>query len=126
MSIGTILIATVPKGNIPLIILYSPLSGLAAPIINSLYFTLIHLKVPHDKVGRVISLDTTLSFIAMPIGTLLAGPLASIMGTAGLFLLSGILSIMTINLFYIFSNIRSLGAIKEIEANENDLIGKID
>lgn len=126
MSIGTILIATVPKGNIPLIILYSPLSGLAAPIINSLYFTLIHLKVPQDKVGRVISLDTTLSFIAMPIGTLLAGPLASIMGTAGLFLLSGILSIMTISLFYIFSNIRSLGAIEEIEANENDLLGKID
>lgn len=126
MSIGTILIATVPKGNILLIILYSPLSGLAGPIINSLYFTIIHLKVPHDKVGRVISIDTTLSFIAMPIGTLLAGPLASIIGTANLFLLSGILIIITINIFYIFGNIRSLGTIKEIEANENDLIGKID
>lgn len=119
MSIGQILIATVPRGFILLIVVYAPIVGLGGPIINSLYFTIIHLKVPHDKVGRVISIDTTISFIAMPIGTLLAGPLASIMGTVNLFILSPILIIMTFSLFYIFTNIRTLGAVKLVESTEN-------
>jgi hypothetical protein len=79
---------------------------------------LIHLKVPHDKVGRVVSIDTTLSFIAMPIGTLLAGPLSLLMGTSILFIVAALLNITTISLFYIFSNVRAFGEIKEEEKIE--------
>jgi len=118
MSLGQILIATAPTGFIYLIAIYAPLVGLAAPVINSLWFTMIHLKVPHDKVGRVVSIDTTLSFIAMPIGTILAGPLALFMGTANLFIFATILIITTISLFYIFTNIRTLGIIEEEEKTE--------
>ena len=121
MSIGQILIATVPTGFIWLIAVYAPLAGIGGPVINSLWFTLIHLKVPHDKVGRVVSIDTTLSFIAMPIGTLLAGPLALFMGTANLFIVAAILIIITISLFYIFTNIRAFGVIKEVESSENNI-----
>lgn len=120
MSIGIILVATTPTGNIPLLMIYSTITGFTGPIINSLYFTIIHQKVPHDKVGRVISIDTTLSFIAMPIGTLLAGPLAYAIGTPTLFLSSAILMFITITLIYIFSNVRSLDTIKEIEIEEHN------
>ncbi len=120
MGIGNILVATAPRGNFPLIMFYSSMIGLAAPLINSLYFTIIHHKVPQDKVGRVISIDMTLSFIAMPMGTILSGPLAKIMGTPNLFVMSAILSLTTINLFYIFSNIRALDAIEENEARDNN------
>jgi DHA3 family macrolide efflux protein-like MFS transporter len=120
MVIGRVLIATIPRGFILLIIFYIPLVGLGGPIINSLYFTIIHLKVPHDKIGRVVSIDTTMSFIAMPIGTLLAGPLASIMGTVNLFILSAILTAVIITLFYAFTNIRTLGVMKEIGTSENN------
>jgi DHA3 family macrolide efflux protein-like MFS transporter len=126
MGIGNILIASVPKGHIILIVFFSPITGFAIPFINSLYFTLIHLRVPQDKVGRVLSIDTSLSFIAIPIGTLLAGPLANIMGTANLFLTSAILSMIIISLFYILTNMRSLGVIKEIENQENSSLGKIE
>ena len=121
MSLGQILIATVPIGFIWLIAIYAPLVGFGGPIINSLWFTMIHLKVPHDKVGRVVSIDTTLSFIAMPIGTLLAGPLALLMGTANLFIVSAILNITTISLFYFFTKIRAFGVIKVVEPSENEM-----
>ncbi|MFX1568942.1 MAG: MFS transporter [Promethearchaeota archaeon] len=115
---GQILIATAPRGFIYLIAIFAPLVGLGGPIINSLWFTMIHLKVPHDKVGRVVSIDTTLSFIAMPIGTLLAGPLALFMGTAPLFIIAAILIISTMSCFYIFTNIRALGVMEEEEKPE--------
>ncbi len=120
MSIGSILLATTPTGNILLLMIYSTIIGVTGPIINSLYFTIIHLKVPHDKVGRVLSIDTTLSFTAMPIGTLLAGPLAYAIGTPILFLISALLVFITITLIYIFSSIRSLDTIKEIEIEEHN------
>ena len=120
MSIGGILLATTPTGNIPLLMIYAIIIGFTGPIINSLYFTIIHLKVPHDKVGRVISIDTTLSFVAMPLGTLLAGPLANAIGTPILFLISALLVFITITMFYIFSNVRSLDIIKEIEIEDHN------
>ena len=122
MSIGNILVATTPTGNIPLLMVYSILTGLTEPIINSLYFTIVHLKVPHDKVGRVISIDTTLSFTAMPLGTLLAGPLANAIGTPILFLTSALLMFITMTLVYFFSSVRALDTIKKFEIeryNEN-------
>ena len=120
MSIGNILLATTPTGNIPLLMIYATIIGVTGPIINSLYFTIIHLKVPHDKVGRVLSIDTTLSFVAMPLGILLAGPLTNAIGTPILFLISALLAIIAITLIYIFSSIRSLDTIKKIEIEENN------
>jgi DHA3 family macrolide efflux protein-like MFS transporter len=107
-SIGYLLLALVPTGMIFLLIIFLPITGFSLPIINSLYFTIIQLKVPHNKVGRVISIDTTMSFIAMPLGTLFAGPLAEIMGTANLFLICAILSLVITNLFFFFTKVRSL------------------
>jgi DHA3 family macrolide efflux protein-like MFS transporter len=118
-SIGNILLATAPLGYIPLLMIYSTIGGLTIPLINSLYFTIIHLKVPPDKVGRVVSIDTTLSFIAMPVGTLFAGPLALAIGTPFLFLISSILTMITITLIYFFSSIRALDNIKEIEMKDS-------
>jgi MFS family permease len=43
--------------------------------------TAIQDQVPHDVLARVASWDMLTSFIAMPIGNLLAGPLASSAGT---------------------------------------------
>ncbi|MFX0058984.1 MAG: MFS transporter [Candidatus Heimdallarchaeota archaeon] len=116
-SIGYALLATVPIGMFQLIWLYLAMIGFSMPTINSLYFTIIHLSVPKNKVGRVISIDTTLSLIAMPLGTIASGPLALILGTNNLFLICGILSLFIFTLFYIFSNIRKLNEVKEENFN---------
>lgn len=107
--IGNILFATTILGNIPQLMIYAAVGAVSVPVINSLYVTIIHLRIPQDKVGRVVSIDTTLSYIAMPVGTLLAGPLALAIGTPLLFFISAILSLIIITLIYFFSNVRTLG-----------------
>jgi DHA3 family macrolide efflux protein-like MFS transporter len=121
-SIGYALLATVPTGLFPLVWFYIAMVGFSMPTVNSLYYTIIHLSVPKDKVGRVVSIDTSLSLIAMPLGTIASGPLAIILGTRNLFFISGILTLIIFTLFYIFTNIRRLNEVKETDINENSLI----
>jgi len=121
-STGYALLSIIPTGMFQLIWVCVAMVGFSMPTINSLYYTIIHLGVPQDKVGRVVSIDTTLSFIAMPLGTIASGPLALIIGTNLLFLISGILAIIVMLSFYIFTNIRKLNEIKETEDNEKNII----
>lgn len=123
-SIGYSLLATVPIGFFPLIWLYMAMIGFSMPTVNSLYYTIIHLSVPKDKVGRVVSIDTTLSLIAMPLGTLASGPLALIIGTKTLFLICGILTFLIFTMFYFFTNIRKLNEVKETEVEDNSLFSE--
>ncbi|MFX1589504.1 MAG: MFS transporter [Promethearchaeota archaeon] len=120
-SIGYSLLATVPLGFFPLIWVYMAMIGFSMPTVNSLYYTIIHLSVPKDKVGRVVSIDTTLSLIAMPLGTLASGPLALIIGTRNLFLICGILTFLIFSIFYFFTNIRKLNEVKEAEVEESNV-----
>jgi DHA3 family macrolide efflux protein-like MFS transporter len=122
-SIGYSLLATVPIGFFPLIWLYMAMIGFSMPTVNSIYYTIIHLSVPKNKVGRVVSIDTTLSLIAMPLGTLASGPLALIIGTNNLFFICGILTFLIFTIFYFFTNIRKLNEVKETEIEESNVIG---
>jgi len=121
-STGYALLSFVPIGMFQLIWICVAMVGFSMPTINSLYYTIIHLSVPQDKVGRVVSIDTTLSFIAMPLGTIMSGPLALMIGTNFLFFISAILSIIVIAFFYMFTNIRKLNEVRETEVNEKSII----
>jgi len=102
------LFAFVPIGVFFLMMLYSAIRGFTMPIINALYFTILQTCVPHEKLGRITSIDNTLSFVSIPIGTSLAGPLAEIYGIRPLFFVSASLYITTTIMIYIFTNLRQL------------------
>src|SRR6478672_2175218 len=46
--------------------------------------TAIQQGVPHDRLARVVSWDVLISFVALPLGNVLAGPLSEHVGTADL------------------------------------------
>jgi len=76
--------------------------GLVIPIINTIYLTIMQLKVPADKMGRLSSIDWALSMAISPIGALISGPLAEIIGVANLFLSCSIIGmIITVILWWI-------------------------
>lgn len=110
------LFSFVPSGFFYLMMLYSAIRGLTMPIINALYFTILQLKVPSDKLGRITSIDNTLSFISIPLGSILAGPLAVIIGIGPLFFISASSIIVVEILVYFFTKIRSLDS--EEKSNE--------
>ena len=69
----------------------SSIMGFMMPIGNTIYMTVIQLTVPKEKMGRVTSIDQSLSSIMSPIGAISAGPLADFMGIRPLFLIVSII-----------------------------------
>ena len=93
--------------------------GFNLPIINSLYQTFMQTTVPPDKLGRVTSIDFTLSSVISPIGALLSGPLALLLGIQPLFFYCSLLGLLFTIGFWSFTGIRKVdldnkGALEEI------------
>ena len=83
--------AFVPIGFYPLMWIANLVVGFMLPIGNTIYMTVIQLTVPQDKMGRVNSIDQSLSSIMAPIGAISAGPLEVIFGIRPLFLIISII-----------------------------------
>lgn len=88
------------------------IQGFLMSPINTIYLTLLQTVVPKNKVGRIISIDHTLSMAINPIGTIIAGPLAEMIGTRLLYFLFAGIGIGSIICFLFFTRIRELNSIE--------------
>ena len=84
------------------------LIGISLPIINTIYQTILQTNIPHEKLGRVSSIDATLSMMISPIGSIIVGPLAVLLTVNGLFLISAILGIVLSFSLYTFTGVRKV------------------
>jgi DHA3 family macrolide efflux protein-like MFS transporter len=91
------------------------LIGLSLPIINTIYQTILQTNIPQEKLGRVTSIDATLSTIISPVGALIVGPLAVILTVNGLFLISAILGLLLCFVLYTFTGIRKVDFDKNLK-----------
>jgi len=107
-GIGYIIFAIAPIGWFFIIGLGGVVLGLTLPIINALYQTSMQIIVPKDKIGRITSIDHTLSMSISPIGTIISGPLAEMLGTGNLFLYSALLMILVTILIWGLSSVRRI------------------
>ena len=80
--------------------------GFILPIISTIYMTIIQTTVPPDKMGRVSSVNQSISQSMFPIGTLAAGPLALAIGMRSIFLFSSLLGVLVVFLIWRFTKIR--------------------
>ncbi len=86
--------AFVPNGFFLMMGIATFVVGFLLPIGNTIYMTIIQTTVPHDKMGRVSSIDHSISAMIAPFGALIAGPLAEVMGARTVFLLASIIGIV--------------------------------
>lgn len=113
----TILALTPYKGYIFMIAI-TFFMGFFLPIVNTVYQTIMQTNIPHEKLGRVSSIDSTLSMVMMPIGALVAGPLAESFGIPFVFIACGILGIIiTLGTYY-------LTGVRKLKFNEHFEIEK--
>jgi len=84
------------------------LIGIGLPIINTIYQTILQTNIPHEKLGRVSSIDATFSMLISPIGSLIVGPLAIILSVNGLFLICAILGVVLCVVLYFFTGVRKV------------------
>lgn len=106
--IGYAIMAFAPAGEFLIIGMGGLTMGLSLPIINSLYQTIMQTVVPPDKMGRVTSMDHSLSMSISPIGTLISGPLAEMLGVSNLFLYCALLGIIVTVSVWSFTGIRTV------------------
>jgi len=83
-----------PKGWFLFLAIGNFVVGFLLPIGNTIYMTIIQTTVPNDKMGRVISIDHSVSSLFAPFGALISGPLADIIGARIVFFLSSIIGVL--------------------------------
>lgn len=86
---GQLLVLGVHPSVVPLIAMYF-VAGVGADIFGVGWETSLQSHVPQEKLSRVFSYDALGSFVAIPIGQIAAGPLASAFGTSRVITASGV------------------------------------
>lgn len=105
---GILFMGLIPEGMFWLLAISSFIATLGSPLMHSLLMTMIQTSVPPEKMGRVFSNLSMTSSVIMPIGMLISGPLAQILGTGNLISIGGILGMITVGLIYYLSDLHSL------------------
>ncbi|MHA2245660.1 MAG: MFS transporter [Candidatus Hodarchaeales archaeon] len=82
--------------------------GAMLPIINSMYRSIIQLVIPPELQGRVVSITTAMTGSFLPLGVILAGPLAEFIGFVPLFLLTIIVSLVILTSLWFYTDLRLL------------------
>lgn len=95
--------------------------GCMMPIINSLFRTIIHVVVPPELQGRVTAISAAITGAILPIGILASGPLAEVLGIQILFLIATILGFIILTVMWLFTDLRSLDKIQEIDVKSDVL-----
>jgi DHA3 family macrolide efflux protein-like MFS transporter len=120
---GYIILALAPSGSYLILAIGGVVLSFNLPIINSIYQTFLQTTVPADKLGRVTSIDHTFSMAISPIGSLISGPLAVLLGIPTLFFFCALISLICTIAFWIFTGIRKIDidSKSEIERINNQI-----
>ena len=110
-----VLIVIAPYQNFFLMMIGGFLGAIIFPITVSTYLTILQTVVPSDKIGRVMSIDHTISMAIAPIGALLVGPLAGAVGVVNLLIASAVIGIVNPIIIWYFTKIRYLDHPQEQE-----------
>jgi len=102
---------------VPLLLL-GVLAGVGSDLFGIGWETSLQQHIPRDKLSRVASYDALGSFVAMPVGQLVAGPLASIIGTERVIVGSGVLVGIVVALTLAEPSVRGLRRLDARAAEE--------
>ncbi|MFX1575054.1 MAG: MFS transporter [Promethearchaeota archaeon] len=97
-----------PKGNFILMMIFLFPAWMTFPITVSTYLAILQNVVSKDKVGRIMSIDHMISMAIAPIGALIAGPLAELIGIINLFLICAIIGMIFPIFLWFFTKIKQL------------------
>ncbi|MFW9827268.1 MAG: MFS transporter [Candidatus Thorarchaeota archaeon] len=115
-----------PKGNFILIIISMIPAWILFPITVSTYLAILQTVVTKDKIGRIMSIDHMISMAIAPIGALVAGPLALLMGIQNLFLIMAILGIIHPFGIWFFTKIKQLEIIEREIILKEEMEAKVE
>ncbi len=116
--LGVLFILLPPIGVFWLIGIGVLIIGSVTAIINSIFITLLQTIIPPRKQGRVISLIIVISNSVSPLGMILSGFFADLLGIYIFFLFCALLIIGLLTIGVLFTNILNLDNIAEVKTKE--------
>jgi len=93
MGVGTLILALAPASSISFAVGAALLVGFMTPMTMGPFFAIIQSTVEPDMQARIFSLLTSIGTGIVPIGLMIAGPIADRAGIQSWFLLGGVLCI---------------------------------
>jgi DHA3 family macrolide efflux protein-like MFS transporter len=96
-----------------LFLLLNVFFGIAWPVYSAIYMALFQEQFKADMLGRVLSVATSISSLAGPVGLMLVGPGADALGVEWIFILSGI------GLVLMFAMMLALPKVRHVDARNS-------
>lgn len=106
MGVGLILTGILHPNQFKIFIILAGIMGITIPFYYGVLTAIYQIKIQEEFLGRVLSLSTSLGMIAMPIGLILSGSFADIIGVEKWFFLSGLLTVGIAIIGYILPSLR--------------------
>ncbi len=121
-EIGHLILALAPSRNFTIISIGGFIFAFIVPFVNTMFLTILQTVIPPDKQGRVMSNVITIVTLVSPLGMIISGPIAQVIGIEVLFITSSLLNIIFIVIVWMFSNIRNTNydRVYEFEENSNN------
>jgi transmembrane secretion effector len=95
---GTQTLALGLRLPLPALVAVSGIAGIGIAVHLALWFTVFQQQVPESARSRVSSYDALGSFVLIPLGSALAGPMASLVGISATLIGSGVISLICIGI----------------------------
>jgi len=109
-----------PTGNFLMIGIGALIHASMIPIANTMFLTMLQTRVPPETQGRVVSIVASIAAAVTPLGMIISGPLAEVLGISLLFIISLYLQFVCLIITWYFTNIKSvIKAQKKMEREEN-------
>ena len=89
LGLGSLLIGLTPRGTLWPALVGTFLAGMMYPIANGPVFAIVQATVAPQMQGRVLTLMGSAAAAASPLGLLIAGPVADLLGVSAWFLMGG-------------------------------------
>jgi len=115
MGFGLILTGILNSDQFHIFIILAGMMGLTIPFYYGILTAIYQLKIKEEYLGRVFSLSTSLGMIAMPVGLILSGSFADIIGVEKWFFLSGILTVGIATISLLIPSFRNLCKVEKFK-----------
>ncbi|TFF63415.1 MAG: hypothetical protein EU521_01805 [Promethearchaeota archaeon] len=76
------------------------------PVINTNFLTIIQTNVDKEFQGRVMGIVFAIASAVSPIGMIISGPLAKVMGMRMLFFYCALLQIISVGIVWFFTSVK--------------------
>ena len=114
MGIGLIATGFLPPSGIKAFFVLAFLMGITIPFYHGVLNSIYQIKIREEYLGRVLSLSFSMTMIAMPLGLILAGTFAELIGVENWFLISGILTVVIALICSMLPSLRDCCKLREV------------